>query len=107
TSEFSQCVTVPAPIGTTFTVNTTADGDDGTCDGTNCTLREAINAANTVPGTDTIAFALPGPSLTIQITFPALPLPAITDDVLIDGTTQPGVQINGTGVYTGTTGLDV
>jgi len=30
----------------TYTVNSTADPGDGTCDGTECTLREAIAAAN-------------------------------------------------------------
>jgi len=38
--------------GTTFTVNSTADPGDGVCDGTECTLREVINAANASPGTD-------------------------------------------------------
>ena len=35
----------------TFTVNTTNDIDDGTCNATHCSLREAIAAANAVPGT--------------------------------------------------------
>src|SRR5439155_17732158 len=41
----------------TFTVTSTADPGDGTCDVTECTLREAINAANTAAGADTITFA--------------------------------------------------
>ena len=40
----------------TFAVTTTADHDDGIC-GSDCTLREAINAANNAPGNDTINFA--------------------------------------------------
>ena len=40
----------------TFTVTTTADHDDGIC-GSDCTLREAINAANNAAGNDTINFA--------------------------------------------------
>ena len=39
-----------------FTVNSTADTDDGTCDVSSCTLREAINAANAAAGFDTILF---------------------------------------------------
>src|SRR3954467_15467279 len=34
---------LPAVARASVTVNTTADGDDGTCDAANCTLREAIN----------------------------------------------------------------
>ncbi len=32
--------------GATFPVNSTDDLDDGTCNVTHCSLREAINAAN-------------------------------------------------------------
>jgi CSLREA domain-containing protein len=72
----------------TFTVNSTADSDDGTCDVAHCSLREAINAANTNAGFDTVAFAIPGPG-TRRIA-PASALPAVSDAVVIDGTTQPG-----------------
>jgi len=37
-------------------VNTTDDIDDGVCDTTHCSLREAIDAANNRPGPDTILF---------------------------------------------------
>ncbi|HVS81721.1 MAG TPA: LamG-like jellyroll fold domain-containing protein [Pyrinomonadaceae bacterium] len=43
----------------TYVVNTTADHDDTVCDASDCTLREAINAANTHPGPDRIAFNIP------------------------------------------------
>jgi len=72
----------------TFTVNSTADTDDGTCNVTNCTLREAIAAANANAGLDSIAFAIPGPGGK-QIA-PLSALPALTDPVVIDATTQPG-----------------
>ena len=95
--------------GSTYTVNTNADTDDGTCDAVDCTLRESINASNSSPGmTDTVAFDLPAGSLTIT---PASALPAITDQVLIDGNTQPGwvgppvVEINGSGTPLGTFGF--
>jgi len=47
---------------TTFFVNTTADDDDGSCDplpSGDCTLREAIDAAEAHTGIDTIAFDIP------------------------------------------------
>ena len=57
----------------TFTVNSTADTDDGTCDSSNCTLREAINAANSATGADEILFSVSG-TITLSTS-----LPSITD----------------------------
>lgn len=77
---------------TTLTVNATDGIDDGTCDGGHCSLREAINAANANPGTDTIEFNIPGVGPhTIQ---PTSALPIIIDPVIIDGYTQPGASRN-------------
>ncbi len=83
----------------TFTVNSTADADHGACTVVVCSLRDAINAANANPGTDTIAFNIPfAPPYLIQ---PLSMLPIVTDPVVIDGTTQPGyvgmplVQLDG------------
>jgi CSLREA domain-containing protein len=62
----------------TFTVNSTADTNDGACTTTSggCTLREAIAAANTSSGVaDTINFAV-GSETTITLTSE---LPTITD----------------------------
>ena len=75
-------VALSAPI----VVNTSDDHDDGLCSAADCTLREAINAANSLGG-GTIAFAIPsdGPA---TITTTLSPLPAITAPVEIDGTTQ-------------------
>lgn len=85
----------PVQAATTFTVNSTADPGDGVCDATQCTLREAITAANATPGLDTIAFNIPGSGPhTIQ---PASALPTITDPVTIDGYTQPGASPNTNG----------
>ncbi len=79
---------------TTFTVTKTADTNDGTCDA-DCSLREAITAANANAGTDTIAFNIPGAGPhTIQ---PTSPLFTITDPVIIDGYTQPGASANTNG----------
>ena len=81
-----------------FTVNSTADTDDGSCDPLSigdCTLREAIDAANAGAGLDTIAFDIPGAGPhTIQL---GLGLPKITDPVIIDGYTQPGASPNTNG----------
>ncbi len=43
-----------------FQVNSFLDTDDTVCDVANCTLREAINAANATPTDDIIDFAGPG-----------------------------------------------
>ncbi len=86
----------------TFVVNTTADHDDGSCAqgvGGDCTLREAIIAANNTPGADEIRFNIGGGGA--QTISPTSALPTITDPVVIDGTTQPGfagtplIELNG------------
>jgi CSLREA domain-containing protein len=96
----------------TITVNTNVD--DSTAN-SNCTLREAITAANTnaaVDGctageslvTDTINFAISGTG--VRTISPSSALPTITDPVTIDGTTQPDdggvpvVELNGSGAET-------
>jgi CSLREA domain-containing protein len=45
--------------GTVFPVTKTADTDDGSCDVADCSLREAIGAANSTAGDDTIYFVIP------------------------------------------------
>jgi CSLREA domain-containing protein len=78
----------PFTAPATFVVNSTADPGDGVCNATECTLREAINAANATANTDTLQFNIPGTGAhTIQ---PTSPLPTITNPVIMDGTTQPG-----------------
>ena len=52
-----------------------------------CSLREAINAANSNPGKDSIHFTVGTGAVAIR---PTSPLPAIVDPVVIDGATQPG-----------------
>jgi CSLREA domain-containing protein len=72
-------------------VTTAVDEDSGTADpsvGTGTSLREAINLANSVAGTDTIDFDIPGAGAhTINL---LSALPNLTDPVIIDATTQPG-----------------
>ncbi len=65
-----------------FEVTTTADSGPGS-------LRQAIlDSNNNTGGTNTIDFAIPGTG--VRTIAPASPLPAITNPVVIDGTTQPG-----------------
>ncbi|HXI94070.1 MAG TPA: C25 family cysteine peptidase, partial [Blastocatellia bacterium] len=78
----------PAPI----VVTNTNDSGAGS-------LRQAITTANSTSGFDLITFNIPGSGVkTIAL---ASPLPAINDQVTIDGTTQPGyagsplIEING------------
>ncbi len=78
----AETLTVIAP---SFVVNTNAD-EFGFSDGTT-SLREAITFATAHPGPSTITFALPAGSTTIHL---LSPLPAITNPLVIDGTTQPG-----------------
>ena len=79
----------------TFTVNDTGDAGDANTGNTvcatsggSCTLRAAIQQANATAGADLINFSIP-PSGAKSIT-PGSALPTITDQVTIDGRTQPG-----------------
>jgi CSLREA domain-containing protein len=80
--------------GGVFTVNSVDDLDDGTCDGSHCSLREAINAVNANAGPQYIYFDIPG-SGPHEISLCSM-LPALTDEgTLIDGTTEPDYVANG------------
>jgi CSLREA domain-containing protein len=112
--------------GAVFTVDTQADDDHGYPAGScppPCTLRDAIRAANSSPGEDTIAFDISGCQEACTIA-PTAPLPALTDDAgtLIDGYTQPGssrnsltladnailrIHLGGAGTPSQTSGLDL
>jgi len=60
----------------TFVVNSANDADDGLCNTTHCSLREAIAAANVMPGGDTITFAI-GDVGSLQAILPSAPLPTL------------------------------
>jgi len=71
-----------------FVVNAADDLDDGFCDDSHCSLREAINAANANPGADSITFDIPGPGPHVIMLADLL---TISDDqTFIDGSSQPG-----------------
>lgn len=73
-----------------WVVNTSDDVYDGICNATHCSLREAIEAANTNNGPDSIVFNIPGPGPHVISPGPAA-LPGIIDSFLsINGTSQPG-----------------
>ncbi|HET9476132.1 MAG TPA: hypothetical protein VFP63_01450 [Dehalococcoidia bacterium] len=87
----------------TFTVDSTANGDDSdpsnpTCDnGTGvCTLAAAIEQASVDPDQDVINFNIPPsdpgcvPEPGFCFIFPLPALPTVSNPAIIDGTTQPG-----------------
>ena len=81
-------VFLPAsPFATTFPVTKTEDTNDGTCD-PDCSLREAIDAANTNPGADDV----PVPAGTYLLTLGQL---VVSDDVDIAGAGQTNTIIDG------------
>src|SRR3990167_2403182 len=98
-------------LAVNFVVNSDNDVDDGICDGTHCSLREAVKAANSTSGTDTITFNIPGAGFhSIAL---SLALPTITDSVTIDATTQSGfvnspiIELNGSNAGSGSDGLNI
>ncbi|HYH59228.1 MAG TPA: DPP IV N-terminal domain-containing protein [Thermoleophilaceae bacterium] len=83
-----------------------ADADTATADcdtdevaaGKQCTLRAAIETANTRAGADRIEFAVPGDG--VPVIAPASALPALTGPTVLDGTSQGAagkVAISGAG----------
>lgn len=68
------------------TITVTNDADTG-----NATLRGGILLANFYAGHDTIEFNIPGSMATIDL---ETDLPAITDPLTIDGSSQPGYVSN-------------
>lgn len=83
----------PARASITFTVSNTGDPGDGNCSATlGCTLRGAINAANSTPREDLIRFNIPNPG--VQTIRPISELPEIVRAVTIDGYTQPEATPN-------------
>ena len=98
----------------TLVVNSTGDPGDGPCTLAECTLREAITAANSLAGPDNIVFNIaPAGAKTIA---PASALPVVSEALIIDGTTQPGfancasgpiVGLDGCGAGAGANGVEI
>src|SRR5437660_11973116 len=100
-------VVQPTAHAATLTVNTADDHNDGVCNAADCTLREAINAAN---AGDTISFNILGSGVhRINATNGF----SITKAVTIDGTSQTGfagvplIELNGGSAGAGVNGLSV
>jgi len=90
-----------------FTVNATDDVSDGSCDLVHCSLREAIEAANTSAGPDRIVFlpeALKGSPIRLQSA-----LPPAREALWIDGRSAQGglVELDGTRAGSEASGLVV
>ena len=111
-SEFSLCFTYSGtPFVPDILVNTTDDNNDGNCNASHCSLREAINAVNVQAGIKTIIFDIPGSApFIIQ---PTSPLPAITGQATIDGESQPGfsddpvIEVRGTSAGVAANGIQI
>jgi CSLREA domain-containing protein len=70
----------PTPdVASSFVVNSTNDPGDGVCDATECTLREAITAANADAGAETVTLRVTG---TINLSGA---LPDLSTDMTIQG----------------------
>ena len=104
-------LTLPVKSATvaTYTVNSTNDVDDGNCNGTHCSLREAIKAANNSAGSDTINFSISGCSGGVCTIKPASNLPSLTGgSTTIDGSTSADkIELDGSLIISGGIGLRI
>jgi CSLREA domain-containing protein len=120
TSEFSRCAEDPQLVVNHIGDLPDLDQDDPACDTgetvvrngedePQCTLRAAIQQANSNDGSDEITFDIVG-TAPFSI-LPATGLPAVAGDVSIDAASQPGysgrpiVQVNGQLAPDGTSGI--
>jgi len=102
TTEHTPAATLTTTPGESLmlVVNTTDDADDGTCDATHCSLREAVYAADAHSGPSTITFNIPASDpgcdangvCTIRPT--AFGYYLVNGPITIDGYTQPGASPN-------------
>lgn len=95
--------TGPSAHAITLIVDSGADAAWSTCDDAvagDCTLRGAILAANARIGADRIVFDIPTSDASHQAASahwrltPATDLPVVSDDLIVDGYSQPGAREN-------------
>jgi len=104
----------PTPTGPPpLVVNTTNDVDDATCNAAHCSLREALAAAGSHPGPDTVTFNIPttdpgyNPATGVWTIHPNNTGYSVWADTTVDGTIgmalaslesamRPGIEIDGT-----------
>ncbi len=84
-----------------YTVNSTADTNDGACTQANCTLREAIHAANALTSGNAIIQFKVG-TLNPVVIQPTSPLPAITNSVLLKTNLNNSIDVVLDGSIAGT-----
>ncbi|MBI1806972.1 MAG: T9SS type A sorting domain-containing protein [Ignavibacteria bacterium] len=84
-SGFLPGASAPSPDTVAFTITTVSDTGVGS-------LRWAMQASNDTAGLNLINFNIPGSG--VHTITPASPLPTFTDQVIIDGYTQPGASPN-------------
>jgi CSLREA domain-containing protein len=92
---FTACT--PTPCTPTFDVTKPDDTNDGDCTAGDCSLREAVNKANTCPGSQTINLPADGYMLTLDGDDEDLGATGdldITDDLIIIGTGAPSINGN-------------
>jgi parallel beta-helix repeat protein len=98
----AHAATIPIVVNSTLDLDD-VDTADGVCDASaafedTCTLRAAIEQANATSGADQIEFAIPkflrDPNTGVATISPQSPLPPITEQVTIDGYSQPGASLN-------------
>jgi len=98
----NQMVLLVATPRVTYGVTNLDDHDDGTCNA-DCTLREAINAANASPGYDVISL-VPGIPLPLEF-FPTTGLPDLSDAVGLNTSSSSWWTIFGSSCVGGCNGL--
>lgn len=94
-SAYFSVQTIAPPVD--LTVNSTNDPGTGVCDATECTLREAIVAANAnfnPQSIDVIRFNIPGSPDEVHVINISDELPSLDEAVTIDGYSQPGAAPN-------------
>ena len=94
-SDIGAFETDASQIAAGIAVTTTNDHDDGQCGYHDCSLREAVNAANSIAGDNTITFR-PGVTGTIAL---GSALPSVITNVNIQGPGARILQVSGNNTY--------